>query len=316
MNNYKYKILWLDDDFEPVSSETNIDEKDTRKTFQDDVDMASDYGIEVEGVWNYEMFREQENNLKSFQAVVFDLKGMEKEGDVSDWVMPDALEIIKQKLPVFVYSANVLSEKFKLTLRNIQKEGRCFSKAMGVTPLYEKIIEVVDANLHYYRGHEECLWLFANKYLSTANRDKMDELMRKYYAKEKTYAPYNIMRQILEDMLNSLVNVGLIDSTIQENGEKMKYLYRLHRRNGDGTNNRGGTQGDYTNSGVSYSDCPKDIKYVLHYLWDIANSHSHFSSGSDPLEQEEYLFEIQQSVYFGFFVAMKWFYRYMKKKGY
>ena len=50
MSDYKYKILWLDDDFEPVSSETNIDENQTRKSFQEDVELASDYGIEVVGV--------------------------------------------------------------------------------------------------------------------------------------------------------------------------------------------------------------------------------------------------------------------------
>ena len=49
MNEYKYKVLWLDDDFEPIGSETNIDENMTRKSFHEDVEMAADYGIDVVG---------------------------------------------------------------------------------------------------------------------------------------------------------------------------------------------------------------------------------------------------------------------------
>lgn len=326
MNEYKYKVLWLDDDFEPISSETNIDENRTRKGFQDDVEMAADYGIEVVGVSNYEDFCNEVKNLQSFQAVIFDLKGMEKGGEISDNVMPDAMDILKRNrdLPVFVYSANNQSEKFEITLRNIEKEGRSFFKGFGVEPLYEKILEVLDENLHYYNGHKECLLLFSKSYLNTTNRDKMDELLKMYEAKEKTYAPYNNMRHILEDMLKTLVDIGLIDYALREQGfdPKMKYLTEkvnpLRDGNGNAITKDGKPQWDFNNPVVPYSICPREIKYVLHYLGDMTNWYSHFlATEPDYLKQGESVLEynimIQQSVYYGFFVAMKWFYSYMEK---
>ena len=96
MSNYKYKILWLDDDFEAVSNETNIDKIQTRNSFLGDVKKAEGYGIEVVGVSSFETFCEEVKNLPSFQAVVFDLKGMEKGGNVSNYVMPDAVDILKK----------------------------------------------------------------------------------------------------------------------------------------------------------------------------------------------------------------------------
>ena len=42
----KYRILWLDDDFEPVETAVNQDEINRRQSFQDDVEYAAEYGIE------------------------------------------------------------------------------------------------------------------------------------------------------------------------------------------------------------------------------------------------------------------------------
>lgn len=324
MNEYRYKILWLDDDFEPISSETNIDENLTRKSFQEDVELASDYGISVVGVSSYERFLVEVKNLHSFQAVVFDLKGMEKNGEVSDMVMPEAVEtLIKNRdLPIFVYSANDQSEKFEITLHKIKKEGRCFNKGLGVAPLYEKILDVLEENLHYYKGHEECLHLFIENFLNAANKDKMDELLKMYEAQEKSYAPYNNMRHILEDMLKTLVDDGLIKEQKQGFDPRMKYLtekvnYQMDS-NGNVVKKEDKPQLDFDNPVVPFEICPREIKYVLHFLGDMTNRYSHFlETEPEYLKQgasrAEYNILIQQSVYSAFFVAMKWFYSYMNK---
>ena len=326
MSEYKYKILWLDDDFEPVSSEINIDENLTRKSFQDDVELASDYGIQVVGVSNYERFLDEVKNLHSYQAVVFDLKGMEINNEISDMVMPEAVETImkNRELPIFVYSANDQSEKFEITLHKIKKEGRCFNKGLSPEPLYEKILEVLDDNYHYYEGHMDCLHLFTENYLNAANKDKMDELLKMYAAQEKSYAPYNNMRHILEDMLKTLVDVGLIDEALCKQGfdPKMKFLTEKvnYQRdcNGNIVTKDGKPQLDFDNPVVSFEICPREIKYVLHYLGDMTNRYSHFlETEPEYLKQGESVLEynilIQQSVFSAFFVAMKWFYSYMEK---
>lgn len=326
MNEYTYKILWLDDDFEIVSSEINFDENLNRKTFQEDVEKANDYGLKIVGVSNFESFLSEVKNLHSYQAVIFDLKGMKKNNETSDMVMPEAVEILSKyhELPIFVYSANVNSEKFEITLNKIVKEGRTFSKALGVKPLYNKILEVLDGNLHYYKGHEECLHLFNEKFLNAANKDKMDELLKMYAAQEKYYSPYNNMRHILEDTLNTLVDVGLIDETLRNRGfdPKMKYLTEKvnYQRdaNGNIVTKEGKQQLDFENPVVSFEICPREIKYVLHYLGDMTNRYSHFLEAEpEYLRQGESVLEynilIQNSVYSAFFVAMKWFYSYMNK---
>ena len=326
MSKYKYKILWLDDDFESVSSETNIDENLTRKAFHDDIELASDYSIEVVGVSNYEKFCDEVKNLQSFQAVVFDLKGMEQNNETSDMVMPEALELLRRAkdLPVFVYSANDKSEKFEITLRNIKKEGRCFPKALGATPLYKKILEVLDSNLHFYEGHEECLMVFTKGYLdATSNKAIMDELLRKYDEKDRSYAPYNNMRNILENVLQTLTSVGLIKEPSSKFNKRIAYLAEKVNPQKDnfgniiyGENNKPIL--NYDDPVVSFSDCRREIKYIFKFLDDITNRYSHFlESSPNYLRQGETVLDynalIQQSVYPAFFVAIKWFFGYMEK---
>ncbi|MCR5575083.1 MAG: hypothetical protein K6F78_09740, partial [Bacteroidaceae bacterium] len=288
MSDYKYKILWLDDDFEPVSSKTNIDENMTRKAFQEDVELASDFNLEVVGVSTFEKFCAEVKNLQSFQAVVFDLKGMEQNNETSDMVMPEALDILERAndIPAFVYSANDKSEKFEITLRNIKKEGRCFPKALGVNPLFEKIVEVLDANLHYYKGHEECLLVFTKGYLdATSNKAKMDELLSKYDKRDRTYAPYNNMRCILENVLTTLSCVGLIKEPSDKFSKRIAYLAEKVNpyKDKDGKIIYGEFNKpmlNYDDPVVSFNNCRREIKYIFKYLDDITNRYSHFLESS------------------------------------
>ena len=309
----KYRILWLDDDFGSAEN----------PQFQDDVKMAEDYGLEVKGVTDYESFCEEIRNFGSYQAVVFDLRGMEKDQEVTGLVMLKAYKLVENKLPCFVYSANNKDEKFELVINEIDATGRSFNKGCGVEPLYEKILSVLDVNLHYYEGHQECLHLFNKGYLNAVNRSKMDELLKMYDAKDKSYAPYNHMRHILENMFESLLEIGLIDRSLKDKGfdAKMKYITRdvnkLRDSAGEIIMKDGKEQFDYTNPMVPFSICRREVKYVLSFLGDMANRYSHFLEDNPRYLKQgetmmEYNYLIQQSVYNAFFVAMKWFYGYME----
>lgn len=298
----KYRILWLDDDFEPVETAVDQDEINRRQSFQDDVEYAAEYGIEVVPACNYESFSQKLQEIESYHAVVFDLKGMEMNSEVTDKVITRAYDLVKGTLPCFVYSANSNSEKFELSIDEIVEKDRAFNKALGVQKLYSKIIEVLDANLHYYERHKECLQVFNKGFLSVSfNKSKMDELLRKYEEKDVSYSPYNNMRQILEDMFSQLVTVGLIDSSRTRFNERLKYLAKEYELT-DG-------KPDFNRPKVTHSVCPLEVKNIFYYLCDMTNSYSHFDKTYNS--QHEFKQLIQESVYSSFFVAVKWFYSYM-----
>lgn len=326
MNNLKYKILWLDDDFKPINKDINSDENLTRKTFHEDVEIASDYGLDVVGVSSYENFCAEMNNISSYQAIVFDLKGIEKAKAVTDRVIHDALQLVKshKNLPTFVYSNNITYDKFELTIADMNEAGRCFDKGLGVKHLYLKILEVLDSDLHYYEGREECLMVFTKGYLdATSNKAIMDELLKRYDEKDRFYSPYNFMRQILENVLQKLTDVGLIKEPSDKFNKRIAYLAEkvnpLKDKDGNvvlGENNK--LILNYEDPLVSYSDCRREIKYIFKYLDDMTNRYSHFLETSpNYLRQGETVLEynalIQQSVYPAFFVAIKWFFGYMEK---
>ena len=321
-NNTIYNILWFDDDFEPINFEEGYSENSDREIFLDDVALAEDFGIKVEGVWNLQDFKERIKKSSKYQAVIFDLRGLDCNDKFNDYIMPEAKEIV-DKLPnieVFVYSSNIHYPKFDITLKKINERGHVFNKGERPNKLYEKIRCVLDGNLHYYKNHPECLSLFNEGVLNHTNRPHMDELLKKLEDKDSLYSPYNSMRQILEDMLDKLQKYRIIRAV--DKGDKfetfnsrMKYLtdefYSMKDSNGKNIL-------DYDNPKVPYELCRREIKYILKYLKDITNHYSHFLE-----KNQNYLKEfdgygcnllVQQSAYKAFFVAMKWYYSLMHNR--
>jgi hypothetical protein len=308
MIELEYNILWLDDDFLPAEIDHPVvDEALTREGFLEDVELASDYGLKVDGVANYEEFCSKLNNLSSYQAVIFDLKGLEANSEINDGVMQDSFEKVKNELPVYIYSANLDSETFRLPIKQLKKSGHCFNKALDVCLLYEKVREELDNNLHFYVGRGECLSLFTNGYLSSSNRTKMDDLLKEY-SKNNDEISYNNIRQILEDLLDTLVNIGTIPNNEDTNSlnKKVKYLT--------------GTVSESVYSykpNVPYEICRQEIRCAIKYLADICNYYSHNSKVKaeyliDGENLKEYNLLLKQSVFPAFFAVMKWFYGYME----
>lgn len=320
--NRTYNILWFDDDFEPISLDESHEENTTRDAFYDDVSEAKDYGLNVEGVWNLQDFKDKIKNYGKYQAVIFDLRGLDHDNKLNDSIMPKANKMVESlpNIEIFIYSANLNDRYFGSYVESLGDHA--FNKGRGVEPLFKKIREVLDNNLHYYKNHEECLALFNEEILSQDNRPHMDELLRKYDANDSLYSPYNSMRQILEDMLNKLQKYGIIK--IADNGDKfetfnlkMKYLSEDFYFK---KNNEGKSVLDYENPKVHFELCRREIKYVMKFLKDITNHYSHFLD-----KNKNYLMDydrfgcnllVQQSTYQAFFAAMKWYYSFMHGRPY
>lgn len=324
--NLKYKILWFDDDFAPKSDNEDYGENVTRSEFQLDVAAAADYGLDVVGVYNIEQFREQIESHCAFQAVVFDLKGLDENDVFNDMVMPEAFKMVQNipNIEVFVYSANIHSETFKITLDELNKKRHVFQKDLMADPLFERITEVLDSKLHFYKDHQDCLYLFNNGYLDTQrNKSVMDELLENYSQRNTLYSPYNNIRQILENMLYHLESVGLIkplgakDSDGDRFNPLMRCLAEGYRNKTDATGNTvcdssGKPERDFNKPIVPFELCRREFKYTLSFLGNISNRYSHFLK-----ENPDYLKKndadgcnehILESTYHAFWAAMKWYY--------
>lgn len=327
----QYKILWLDDAFLPIIPNSNDDENERREIFQSDVKLATDYNIDVVGVSNYDSFLEKLKDSGQYQAVIFDLRGLDPDDSLNDYVMPEALEKVKDipNILVYVYSANKNADKFDIPLRAIRQKGNCFSKASGVELLYEKIISDLNTDLQYYKGREECLMLFNKSFLDPDNRIKMDNIFR--YENEVDHIPYNDMRQILEDMLNQLVKIGDIKIREKEDADtynrfnkRMEYITKScdYKRDSSGNIIKGTNDKfviDFNKPLFPFEMCSREIKYVLSFLCDITNKYSHFLEINPKYLRKdetnmEYNTLIKKSVYIAFYISMKWYYGYMSNK--
>lgn len=322
----EFNILWLDDMHQEGSRDYS--------TLNEYCNLAREvYDIEFERVYSIVQFKDKIKNFHRYQAVVFDLHGLNPD-DVTDIdPMPDAHAIIVQdKLPLleYVYSGNTHDPHYSYVLRKIGKD-KVFHK---LDDSFEDMLMKIRSDLYdrwnFYEGHTECKKLFLEGYLDGANKYCMDELLSKWADKDSAYAPYNGMRQILEDMLKHLVNIKLVkDADGTDKYDKfnnvMKNLttncFYLKDNNGQYVLDEKTKKKkiDYNNPYVPFSECRREVKYVLDYLCDITNRYSHFleENPSYLLEDEtiqSYNLLIQQSVYPAFFTAMKWYYALMSSK--
>lgn len=319
MEELKYNILWLDDYFGQAK-------KSDQKVFFRDVDDAIEYGFKVKGVDTFEAFAEEMRNIDRYDAIILDLRGMTKNGQESDSIIMYARDLIRENKQVltYIYSANIDDESkiFSLPLENLRNAGHVFGKGESVSIMYEKIKQDLDSSLRFYVGYEYCLNLFTENFLSCENRSIMDKILLNYNTLDDTYQPYNGMRQILEDLCNELVSVGVIpksiyykDDELKTLNQRLKYLAETCHTHKDKNNN---FIIEYDKPMVPLSVCSQEIKYVFKYLADITNNYSHFLKKNPNYlglgeSAHQYNRLVKQSCYPAFFVAMKWYYNYMSK---
>lgn len=267
MEELKYNILWLDDYFGQAK-------KSDQKVFFRDVDDAIEYGFKVKGVDTFEAFAEEMRNIDRYDAIILDLRGMTKNGQESDSIIMYARDLIRENKQVltYIYSANIDDESkiFSLPLEDLRNAGHVFGKGESVSIMYEKIKQDLDSSLRFYVGYEYCLNLFTENYLSSENRGIMDEILVHYNTLDDTYQPYNGMRQILEDLCNELVSVGVIPKNIYFKDDELKtlnqridYLAKLCHTHKD---EDGKKIFEYDNPIVPFSVCSREIKYIFNFL--------------------------------------------------
>lgn len=320
----KYKVLWLDDDFQsPIGkpegeSEAQINFR--RDALVSDAELAKDYGLEVYCACNYEEFDAHLRDYSRYNAVIFDLRGLDNVNIDNNWVMGNAKDLA-DKIPgllEYVYSANIEDPVFDITIRKLKDLGRCFSKALGPEQMFQKIKDDLDSSLGYYKGHEECLYLFQEGYIDSENRSKMNNLLQKYSERDPSFAPYNDMRHILEDMLQKLVFHGEIEVRDENDYKFNNLIFYIAEACKTSIDERRHRKVHYDQPLFPLDKCRQEIKYVLKYLGDITNRYSHYlKQNPNYLRQGEVILEynelLQDSVYPAFFIAMKWYYGFMTK---
>lgn len=315
MSNNKYKVLWLDDFFVPIQNDCREDLKESIEIFQEDIEDAIDYGVSVKGVSNYEEFEAELPNINSYHGVVFDLRGMTKGGEVTDQTVHDALNLLRRSnkdIPIYIYSSNSAMEKFELTINDIKSQGRAFPKGKGVDDLVRKIISDMDNLYHFYIGHDECIHLFNENFLHPDLRPIMDELLRSYSDSVLKCDPYNRMRKILENMLQSLNDIRIIKvngDADKKFNSRVNYICVACPKKIDKERNE---VYDYHNPLVPFSVCNQETKYMIKFLGDMANFNSHFiTKHSDSFLGYYYDLNVIQATYSAFFAVMKWYYTFM-----
>ena len=321
----KYRILWLDDDFVPMIEAPNSSEEKQinlrRGALIDDAQLAADYDMQVSCASSYEQFEANKDVFGTFDAVIFDLRGLDNKDSFNVRVM-GAAKALADKYPgllEYVYSANIDDPAFEITIGPLKDLGRCFNKALGAQSLFTKIKEDLDSKLNYYKGHEECLALLQEGYISSDHKPAMNALLEDYLLEKPEATPYNDMRRILENMLQKLEEYGDIE---MGDGQKSSFNSRL-----DYITNRCEESIDevtrrkvinYDKPVFPFEKCGREIKYVLDFLGNITNHYSHFLKDNPTYLRKneaalEYNMLLQESVYPAFFLAMKWYYGFMTK---
>ena len=306
-----YNILWFDDDFEPVEQTETPAENAQRKSFQADVTNArKTFHFHVTGVCNYEEFCNELHQISRFQAVVLDLRGLEKDGVASDFVMYEALQELNEAatLPIYIYSADTEDVRFELLINPMKQLGRCFNKQQGIRGLFQKMKEDLEDSLHVYEDCPECLELFSDGFLDAANKSIMDLILEGYHSMDPDFSPYNYMRQILENMFHELVGEGILPDRQKTLNQRVDYLVRFCNRKTDGSG-----EIDFDHPKVPFEICPREVKRVINFVADITNHNSHFfESTTSYLREDESVREYKelllQSVYPAFVYVMKWYY--------
>lgn len=322
-----YNILWLDDYFIPLSNRSDNDiNENYRKAangFLRDVRKVEDNGISVKGVSTYKEFAEEfKRNADMYQGVVFDLRGMAMSAgeEASDYVIPEAIEIVKQikLVPMYIYSANTDLDKFEIPIYPIVKTGRAFDKGEGIRNLITKMLSDFDSSYHYYAGHEECLKLFNEGFLAPHMRPTMDAILMHFNNLSEFYKPYTPMREILENMTRKLCDklceIGLLnlDPDAVSLNMRIRYLAEYCHLCKDDDGNPIENMLDHKNPIVPYSIINVESKKLLRFLGMMTNNQSHFDPHySAKYYGIDYNMNVLKATYSAFFAIMKWYYTYM-----
>jgi len=331
----QYHVLWLDDQF------IELEKEDSRGAVLRNQEkillkecayvLASEYHLMIDTVSSFEEFSGKISN--SYQAVIFDLRSLNKEDPNDVMVMPKALEIIRKKklsISVFVCSNVPDDPMFEIYFKQnglvSEKEAEdnglkqtVFKKdKIHIEQLFARIKEDVDERRHCFSGHPYCLELFERGFLDSDPRviEAMQDVLEHYSEHNVLYNPYNKMRIVVEDMLEQLVSNNEIPRNIDSVNTVSKFNRRVRYLTKDCHEKEGSVKGkkeiDYDNPLYPFSKCSKEIKYAIDFLGNMTNNGSHYiKDTSDYFEEGDSFIEsnsdLQEATYRVFFLTMKWY---------
>lgn len=287
--NFKYNILWLDD--EPIKAFEII-----REEYPDILFEKVDY---IDSCRNLLELQHQK-----YHAVILDANGKktcspEKEANKSGFLKLVNC-VIDYKLPLYIYSGQLLrasdGDTADVVLEELNRLGlyekeNIFFKSEGPFDMIAKIINDLNSKYQYYVGHEYLLSFFSNGWIKHSFKTEfLDPIMEYYYKNDYDSAHGNHMRNIIEQILIRINTEFKINANLKE--EDTGRFRQIAE--------------DIKNKKL---DDSKAIHGPLLHMISIANERSH--SALDSEERKLYF----KSDFATFFIVAKWFNKLMTKSG-
>lgn len=284
--NYKYHVLWLDD--EPIKVLGEIREA-----------YPHIYIDKVDYVDVCEMILEKQP--EKYHAIILDANGVHSDtpekGANKRGFLRLVNTVIENRLPLYIYSGQllravdgdtedvILEELYRLGLR--EKEN-IFFKSGGPYELIEKIVKDLESMHQYYIGNEYMLDFFTRGWIGKKYKTEfLDPIMKYYYEKDYDSAHGNQMRNITEQILIKVQ-------------EKFKV-----------TKTKEGDQNFFSDvaTGIKINklDFSQTIIGPLRHMIELANARSHQAMNE---EERKLYFD---SDYSTFFIVTNWFNKLMTR---
>ena len=334
-----YSILWIDTGFAECKSENTVSPHKWGKQLRDELKIIKERGFEVCVVSDFDSFSKEIGRSGLYQAVFLEIQGLNPL-DSKDFSL--AYRIYKRvvettNILLFVYSNNKDEERTMPFLKSLYDDGCCFDKNVGIGPLLDVVKEKLDAKLHYYVQHKDCLDLINKGWIDRDLKDKMDVILQQYAENDTKMLIDNHIRSIMESMMTTLYSIHIIPASIKTPNDRIKYISRdclirssfgvkRNKPRIPGSQKKSPFERDYGKREVDYEKnksidsekpkfpyelCSKAMKYTLKHLWDMAKIGSH--SISEGKAGEEQVRNVSRATYLDFFAVVNWFHCLMSK---
>ncbi|MBR6367200.1 MAG: hypothetical protein IKR89_02385 [Bacteroidaceae bacterium] len=281
--NYKYNILWLDD--EPIKALEQIREIN-----------PSIYFDKVDYVDICEMILESQP--EKYHAVILDANGVSSDSPEKDANKSGFLRlvhsVIDNHLPLYIYSGQLLraadGDSADIVLEELYRLGlkdNIFYKSGAPYDLIDKVVKDLDNKYQYYEGYKHFLSFFSNGWIPNKYKTQyLDPIMEYYYRKDYNSAHGNQMRNITEQILHR-VNIEFQLDTTSKEGDKNRFANIAKAIK------------------AKKLDFSSSISGPLLHMIDVTNAQSHNAMSEDELKL---YFESDFST---FFIVANWFYKIM-----
>ncbi len=285
--NYKYNILWLDD--EPIKVLEQIREVNPSINF-DKVDYVD--------VCEMILYSQPEK----YHAVILDANGVYSDSPEKDANKRGFLRlvhsVIDNHIPLYIYSGQLLrasdGDSADIVLEELHRLGlkekeQIFYKSGGPYDLIDKIVKDLDNKYLYYGQYKHFLSFFTNGWIPKEYKQEfLDPIMEYYYRKDYNSAHGNQMRNITEKILDRINTEFKLDTTSKE-GDKNRFVNIAKAIK------------------AKKLDFSSSISGPLLHMIDISNARSHIAMSE---EERKLYFESDFST---FFIVANWFYKIMSK---